>query len=309
MNHTKHRNAFTMIELLIVIVVLGIVGGIALEAIRQYYEGIYRTQEYSKRVAEADRMLEQISKYFENAISASIVVTEQDAGTMCIGAPPAIDDGHDYTIAFIKVDSEGLEGYWDSMLGRWKPAWNAHGTNVGVNYFSPDSNFTAINAMQAIQNEAAIYRSENDSLNDICSRHNWDGGIAEDDTVFRTIQNHISDFNVTLSGILSTSGNVNKGYVLRSAYAFRANYNGDFNMYSNFQPWNDEDKDDGKISLIGKNVAHFTILHDEQNTTVNSNIGMVYTLKLCMKGLTSDLNTTEDRENQICRERMIRVRY
>jgi hypothetical protein len=107
---------------------------------------------------------------------------------------------------------------------------------------------------------------------------------------------------------MSTSGSVNKGYLLRSAYAFRAK-DGNFTMYSNFLPWNGDAKTSGNISLIGRNVAHFTILHDEQNTTVNSNIGMVYTLKLCMKGLDENLSTTEERASQICRERMIRVRY
>lgn len=305
MNKTTHRHAFTMIELLFVIVIMGIVGGIALEVVRQFYEGIYRSQEYSKRVADADQMLELISKYFENAISDSIVIMDQDTGNTCVGAPPPTDDGHDYTVAFVMVDSEGLQGYWDGT--RWRPAWSPQGNSIGVNYSSLDSNFTKMNAVSPLANAVALYRSENNTLG-ICSRLNWDGGVAENNTVYRTIQSHVSESNVTLSGIMSTSGSVNDGYVMRSAYAFRAK-DGNFNMYSNFQPWNGDDKTDGNTSLIGKNVAHFTILHDETSTKVNSNTGMVYTLKLCMKGLDNDLNTVEDSASQICRERMIRVRY
>jgi prepilin-type N-terminal cleavage/methylation domain-containing protein len=72
------RRAFTMIELLFVIVVMGIVGTFAIEMVRQYYEGIYRTKTITDRAAEADHILEQVSKYFENAISASIVNLDEN---------------------------------------------------------------------------------------------------------------------------------------------------------------------------------------------------------------------------------------
>lgn len=307
MKHSKHRHAFTMIELLFVIVIIGIVGGIALEAVRQYYEGIYRTGEYSKRVADADQMLELISKYFEFAVSDSIVVRDQDAATACVGPPPTMDDGHDYTVAFVMVDSEGLNsGAWDGA--RWRPGWSSMGESNGTNFSSPDSSYTSLDALSALTGSIAIYRSENTGIGTVCSRYNWDGGVAEASTVYRVIQAVVNNTNVTLNGVLSVSGGVDKGHLMRSAYAFRA-IGGDFNMYSDFQPWNGDGKEAGKMSLIGKNVAHFTILYDNSNTQVNSNIGNVYTLKLCMKGLDNNLSTTEERENQICRERTIRVRY
>ena len=307
----SHRHAFTMIELLFVIIILGIVGGLALEAVRQYYDGIYRTGEYSKRAAEADQMLEKIAKYFEYAISDSIVVMDQDSGTGCVGVPPQTDDGHDYTIAFMTVDYDGLTSNWhtDGNNSFWGPGWGNIGQSTGMQYTSSESNFTALNTISALGNSAAaIYRSENTGVGTECSRYNWSGGIAENYTVYRPIQTVDSATGLTLNGPVSVSGSVDKGYLLRSAYAFRAS-NGKFNMYTNFQPWQGEDKDDGNVSLIGDNVAHFMISNDDRNTTINSSIGRMFTLKLCMKGLEENLSTSEDRDIQICRERMIRVRY
>lgn len=302
-----NRNAFTMIELLFVIVVLGIVGGITLEAIRQYYNGIYRTQVYTQRVSEADQMLELISKYFENAIADSIIVRDKDNVAGCVGPPPVNDDGSDYTIAFYSVDRDGLQGYVQNNV--WTPGWNPNGLSVGGNYSSPESNFTAMNAapFQALANSAAIYRHENSGLN-ICTRHNWDVHTAENDSVYRVITGVSSDSNVTLNGALNTTGAVSRAYLMRTAYAFRAKED-KFWMYSNYQPWNGDTLDNATQSLLGKHVTHFMILHNEQNTTVNSNIGMIYTLKLCMKGLDGDLVDSTAREDQICRERMVRVRY
>ncbi len=108
----KMQRGFTLIELLIVIVILGIVGGIALETIQQYYQGIYRTQVYTKRVNEANHILDQVSKYFENAINDSIVNMDQDKADgaftgECNGIPVA-GDASDYTVTFLAVNTDSL---------------------------------------------------------------------------------------------------------------------------------------------------------------------------------------------------------
>ena len=63
MKQSLKRRAFTMIELLFVIVIMGIVGTFAIEMVRQYYEGIYRTKTITERAAEADYILDQSIRY------------------------------------------------------------------------------------------------------------------------------------------------------------------------------------------------------------------------------------------------------
>lgn len=307
-----HRKAFTLIELLFVIVIMGIVGGLALEAIRQYYDGIYRTGEYSKRVAQADHILEQISKYFENGISASIIrLDENDApfGTLCNGVPQAGDEDNDYTIAFVAVDNDGLRGYWDGA--RYRPGWSSDVLSIGTALVSADANYTALDAVSDLDtnpNRAAIFRS--DGLGegaDECHRFGWESAGNTND-VYRTIQAVNSATTLTLNDILSINGRSSRAYLLRTAYAFRAK-DGDFNMYSGFEPWNGEQYNDVTPRLMADKVTHFTILYDASNTMVNSSIGNIYTLKICIQGLDDNLNDTNASNRQICRERMVHVRY
>lgn len=311
MKSIKQHAGFTMIELLFVIVIMGIVGGLALEAIRQYYEGIYRTGEYSKRVAQADQMLEQIAHYFENGIADSIIRLDENNQTGCYGIPETGDDNNDYTIAFVSVDQDGMRGFWDGT--RWRPGWSSD-VVAGINtLFSADSNYTALNnlAPLALNNtsRAAIFRSDGlgEGL-DECPRFGWDTVANNTYDVYATIQNVVSDSNLTLNKTLSISGEAKRAYLMRTAYAFRAR-NGEFNMYRGFEPWNGERYDTVPARLLGQNVTHFTILYDNANTNINSNIGNIYTLKICVRGLDDNLSDTNETASQICRERMVHVRY
>lgn len=307
----RMNKAFTLIELLFVIVILGIVAGLALEAIRQYYNGIYRTNEYAKRVAQADQVLEQISKYFENAVSASMIRLDQDnalLGSTCVGILTTGDDAHDYTIAFVGVDNDGIRGFWDGT--RWRPGWSSHVISSGALISSPESNYTALNNISAL-NTAAIFRNEGlGEGSDECHRFGWDltGAATEENHVYRAINSVDSDTNLTLNAVLSVSGESDRAYLLRSAYAFRAK-DGNFSMYSDFQPWSGEQYTAATAHLLADKVSHFTVLYDISNTSVNSAIGNVFTLKICMKGLDENLSDTDDRAHQICRERMVHVRY
>lgn len=311
MKPVNNRKAFTMIELLFVIVILGIVGGLALEVVRQYYDGIYRTGEYSKRVAQADQILEQVSKYFENGISASIIRLDMNDvafGSECDGIPTTGDDNNDYTIAFVSVDNDSLRGYWDGT--RLRPGWTSDVLNTGNIMFSSDANYSAINVGNSLIG-AAVFRSDGLAEGaDECHRFGWrNGGNTYD--VYKVINAPVNETNLTLDNIrpiLSISGRASRAYVMRTAYAFRAK-NGDFNMYTGFMPWNGEQYSGTTPHLLAEKVTHFTILYDNANTMMNSNVGNIYTLKICLQGLDENLSDSNLSKNQICRERMVHVRY
>lgn len=314
------RSAFTMIELLFVIVILGIVGGFALEAIRNYYEGIYRTGEYTKRVAQADHILEQLSKYFENAISVSIVNLDREGSPEdCYGVPGVDTDlSHDYTVAFVAVDTDSLRGLWNSTEARYQPGWSEDVFVQEYNITAMDANYsyaeTIIDELGSGFDLAnsAIYNTDSSDIN-ACKRFNWDG---DGETAgFHTISGW-SGPTLTLNTLPSHG---KRKYLLRTAYAFRVHQDGNFTMYSNFRPWKTGGATERyntyanrKENLLGQNVAHFYADYnatDFQNNLDLNDRGLVWRLKVCMRGLDANLSDTDYEGNMICRERRVHVRY
>lgn len=310
MKFQHYRLGFTFIELLFVIVVMGIVGGIALEAVRQYYEGIYRMQEYSKRVVEADHILEQLSKYFENAISSSIVNLDIDTATQnCIGTPTS-GDNSDYTVAFIGVDSDSMRG----VSGN-RPGWSEE-TLLGANntIIASDANYTmadnVITGFGSTLRNSALYDS--DSVDDnACRRFNWDGGGLTGYHKLDTAANPLTSTSIQLNNDNNATDGKRK-YLLRTGYAFRVDNNGNFSMYSNFQPWAGAYYTAATPNILGRNVAHFYADYNSTDFAANQNIndrGLVWRLKVCMRGLDANLSTSDTESQAICRERRVHVRY
>ncbi len=310
MRFQDYRRGFTFIELLFVIVIMGIVGGIALEAIRQYYEGIYRTQEYSKRVAEADHILDQLTKYFENAISSSIVNLDAVVGENKCYLINA-GDANDYTVAFIGADYDSMRGTsgnrpgWseDTLLGAGNviTASDANHTMAGLVIHALDPNSAAD------LTDSALYDPDSVDVN-ACSRFNWDGGGLAG--------YHRITASTETSMTLNAENNATDGkrkYLLRSGYAFRVQSDGNFTLYSNFRPWAGTNYTAApKINLLGQNVAHFYVDYNASDFIANPNVsdrGMVWRLKICMRGLDANLSTSESESQAICRERRVHVRY
>ncbi len=320
MRYLFKRKAFTMIELLFVIVILGIVGGVALEAVRQYYDGIYKTLATTKRVVEADHILDQLTKYFENAISSSIVNLDRGTTQDCYG-PPVNGDNNDYTVAFIGVDADSLQG-----IGS-RPGWSEEGQLiVGTNDISMiDANLTMANnivtALYPTSNLAnsALYDTDSADVN-ACTRFNLNNDVIGVIAGFHKLDGNANPITSTLLR-LNNDNNASHGhrkYLLRTGYAFRVLDDGNFVMYSNFRPWLGERYQGAgvaatvKSSLLGQNVAHFYADYDATDFMNNDGVGdrgLIWRLKVCMRGFGNDLADTDENAAQMCRERRVHVRY
>lgn len=308
MKTIKFRSAFSMIELLFVIVIMGIVGGIALETVRQYYENIYRTQEYTQRVSDADHILDQVSKYFENAISSSIVNLDRGATTACYG-PPVNGDANDYTVAFVAPDQDALR-----VSGT--PGWNED-TLLGANnvitatdadYGVSNTIITALYPTSSLVN-SAVYDSDSADVAS-CARFGLNGGAIGSAGYHRIAGSTVN--TLTLNAENNATDGKRK-YLLRTGYAFRVLDNGDFTLYTNFRPWLGEHYTAAtKINLLGENVAHFYADYDATDFMANANLndrGLVWRLKVCMRGLDANLSDSDLEGQTICRERRVHVRY
>jgi len=307
------KRGFTMIELLFVIVIMGIIGGIALETIRQYYEGIYRTQIYSQRVNEADHILEQLAQYFENAIDLSIINMDMDAADgalagICNDDPSAEAENvaHDYTVVFVGVDVDSLR-----TIG--KPGWSekAKSTFDGTSITSDDANYTLANSVittlypTSDLANSAIYNHLGSDTNTCENFYTLNGNG------YYTITGALTGNTLPLANNASSSiideNDRSRKYLLRTGYAFRVLNTGEFVMFSNFRPWKGESYTTGRRNILGRNVASFYA--DFNNTNSFSERGSVWRLKVCMQGLDSNLTTNDTASQSICRERMVHVRY
>lgn len=306
------RHGFTMIEILFVIIVLGLVGTIAMETIRQYYEGIYRSQTYAKRVSDADHILEQLSKYFENAIELSIVNMDKDAGdgalaAHCEGDPveEAANAAHDYTVAFVAVDI-------DSLRTVGKPGWSekVKSTFTGTSLTSDDADYTKVNSIISELypgsglSTSAIYNYQ--GITDTCNDFYANNGHAYY-AITGITGNTLSLTNNASTPILGDEAQRTKKYLLKTGYAVRVLDTGVFVMYSNFRPWRGEAYTSGKRSILGEHVASFYA--DFNNTNSFDERGSIWRLKVCMRGLDSNLSENDTASSAICRERKVHVRF
>ena len=326
MSLTTKRNAFSLIELLFVIVILGIVGTVALAAIKEYFEASIVMTEVDKRVAEADRVLEQITPYFENGIAESITRLELGTGNTCYG-PPAGEDINNRAIAFVSVDVDSRRGSWDAVIGRFVPGWsedvNVSGNtirSIGGNYNYANTIIGSLYPGNTIV-DSAIYNRDQINLDSTkCQSYMWDTtnawnvngyGDAYLDITANPTPNTLS---VTWpTNIVQPIGSSSGRYLLSTAYAFEVNASGDFLMYNNFRPWLGEKFPVGSSNIITTKATNFSVFYDRSATAaldgMGSKTGMFYILKLCMRS-PNDTNLDDKNETtQICRQRSVHVRY
>lgn len=311
MSAHKQRKAFTMIELLFVIVIMGIVGGLAIEAVRQYYDGIYRTQEITKRTETADHLLDQLSIYFEAAVDGSIVnLDRQGAGNGCYGIPMP-NDTNDYTIAFVAADNDTLRTTGGS------PGWSSEVQLSAGNVITAlDANYTAANTiitgLGSSLAQSAIYDADSADEN-ACVRFNLN--VGDGISGYHRLNNAANPITSTTLQ-LNNENNATDGhrkYLFRTGYAFRVDRdaNGSFYLYTNFRPWAGErySADTTKKYLLAQKVNHVYVDYDQTGNTSAALGGKVWRLKVCMQGLEENLSDTDNDALQICRERNVNVRY
>jgi len=163
---------------------------------------------------------------------------------------------------------------------------------------------------------SAIYNAQSVDVN-ACTRFNLNNDVGGVITGFHKLDG-IS--NPMANGLLrlnndNLASDGHRKYLLRTAYAFRVQNDGNFTMYSNFRPWMGERYNTAtnrKESLLGRNVAHFYADYDATDFQSNAGVsdrGLVWRLKVCMRGFGDDLADTDENTTQICRERRVHVRY
>jgi prepilin-type N-terminal cleavage/methylation domain-containing protein len=294
------KKAFTLIELVMVIVVLGIIASIGAEIIVKLYENYIRTKTINALESQTEVALEQIAKRFQYRIKDSTIARK--SGAILPISSTTLDNTYKI-IEWIGYNNE-------SFLGTPRPGWsglidmNDTNTSSALNTLkTPDSNLSyAQNIMSALTyghidlttgKEAALVFKTSWNMTDF----GWGANNVNTDSTatLKVIKN--TDEILSISGDTIPNEIYEQYYLADSAYALVPEYttdNTDFNLTLryNYAPWLGENYTNGDSSVI---VEHANLFHFRQDQTL-------LRVKLCIH----DGNTTGFGERIIvCKEKVV----
>ncbi|MBN2896093.1 MAG: prepilin-type N-terminal cleavage/methylation domain-containing protein [Campylobacterales bacterium] len=296
------RNAFTMIELIFVIVVMGIIGKFGVEFLINAYQGFINTTVYNRMQSQSETALTQIGARLQYRIKDSV-----------IGRPSVQFPGNNYTalqfansanilvLEWVGYDIDGWRGDWNGG-SRNVPSWSgfidveAPTANDG-NLNSPqtrEANLTSIiSALSygtADANDSAIFFIGGPTQID---QYGWGSGTLADqnDTPHPVrVRNDWLEPRVgSFSGI-----DVYEYYQLAwSAYAIEHDTtNKRLMLHYNYRPWIN-DYADRQTSILMENVEQFSFRQ----------MGESIWIQVCTKD--QNFKDTDDGNCSICKEKTV----
>jgi len=291
------RYAFTMLELIFVIVIMGIIGKFGVEFLAQAYKSFIFSNVNHTLQSSSATTVEFIASRLQHRIKDSVIVrTGKTAAFTTLS-----DLNGNYTVLeWVAGDIDGFRGYTT-------PYWSGIAdlnisTNVIIN--SPETNTTAVTQLidklsyrNSSINDAALYFIGSDSHRD---GYGWDGNaIVEQSTaVMHPINGVVGQISQFAPAVDDFSGVTMREYykLAWTAYALFLDYDaatkmGDLYFYYDYQPWNGQlFYNDGKKVLLMENVSTFRAIA----------IGDIIKIQVCTK---SDLIAEET--YSICKEKTI----
>lgn len=283
------KKAFTMLELVMVMVIMGIVASIGAEIIASMYSNYLRSRTINRLESQTEITLEQIAKRLQYRIKES-VITRDKAN---VGNPPlSLSDSSIAAGGTFNV-LEWIGASNESFLGTPRPGWSgfidldSNLTNRGLGTLkTSESNLTdAISTISALTNgnitltatnEAAlVFKGMAYSVADFGwgNPNNGDGSATL--KVIKRAGASIDIFEISNDAI---PNEITEQYTLaHTAYAIvpSATNSTDFNLtlYYNYQPWLGQDYNTtGTPAVLAEHVSLFRFRQDES----------ILRLKLCL---------------------------
>ena len=282
----KKRAAFTLIEVVMVIVILGIVGMIGTDIISHMYSGYMRTKFVNDLQQKTELVLDQITKRLQYRIK-STAIARIDTSNNIKNLSDTNITGNYTVLEWIGYDNDSFnQDGWSGFIDV-----NHNDTN-GSQVKTQGSSLGRASAIISALSNGEV--DLNDSTKDkpaLIFKCGGDLNISKYGLDYN-IKN-LSDFNNTLM-VSSKVGEtdvlefnvVQRGekeiceqyYLAWSAYAIRPEGDeNDFNLtlYYNYQPWEGEEFRDANISksVLAEHVSTFRFLQ----------IGKTLRIKLCMR--------------------------
>ena len=299
------KRDFTLLELVVVIVVLGIIAMMSFNAIMNIYSNYFQTKTVNELETQTEIALEQISKRLEHRIKPSVIARKTDGAFLALNDSGVNLDAKYEILEFIPYAYEIFNDVpsGSNKAGRYSGYADLAKSSPATGLISPGSNFTT-GVVETIK-DLTCREDTNATCVDF---KNKDGGVAAIfSDVYYDVQNSfgykgVSNLDIAKVGVKSIDGNTleisgfaNKQISEQYHLAYTANAivpeqsqsqadknNGvfDLNLYYDYRPWMGEKyKQNGEKATLAKNVTRFVFT--EKNGVI--------VLKLCMRAKNSEI--------------------
>jgi prepilin-type N-terminal cleavage/methylation domain-containing protein len=314
----NNRKAFTMLELIFVIVIMGILAKFGVALLAQAYRSFIFSNINNKLQAKSAYAVEMISKRLEHRIKLSVIYRDTANGSSDVNFA-ALETGTDENATILEWIGADIEGYragnWSGVIDLNASESNANKiTSLSTNTTDIDNLIKILSDGNSTINDAAIYFVGGDRADD---KWGWDGNKTEFNT-----QDNINIHPIRKSSIASetnifypvNSYGVDNNFsnveafeyykLAWSAYAisledYNTSHNlgtnmGDLYLYYNYQPWKGEQYDDAGIGV--KKV----LLQDKVSSCQFRTAGSLIKIQVCSKD-----TLIKDEEYSICKEKTV----
>ena len=300
------KRAFTLLELVVVIVVLGIIAMMSFNAIMNIYSNYFQTRTVNELETQTEIALEQISKRLEHRIKPSVIARKTDGEFLALNDSGVNLDAKYEILEFIPYAYEIFNDVPSgNKAGRYSGYVDLAKSSPATGLISPGSNFST-EVVETIKDLTCKDDTRNATCVDFTKK---DGGVvAIFSDVYYNVQDSfgykgdITKLDIAKVGVKSTDGDTLEisgfgGKQISEQYhlAYTANAivpeqsadpkdaaNGvfDLNLYYDYRPWMGEKyKQNGEKATLAKNVTRFVFT--EKNGVI--------VLKLCMRAKNSEI--------------------
>jgi len=283
---TKNKPAFTMLEMIFVILILGIVSSIGAEIIANVYKSYIIERATHRSGIKTELAATQIANRLAYSIPGTVIGKRKSNSTY-----KAIDnlDANDYDILeWIGYDN-------DSFAATKVPGWSGFIDLDASSSTSLKTNGSKLKITnKIIRNLSYKTKNLNGSALFFPSLYNVDniGYNGNTNGIVEVTNNDTSD-SISIEDI--TGKTIKEHYKLAwSAYALVPTDNGDgtfdLTLYYNYRPWKGESYNNGKSSVLIRNISVFKFVGSENTIR----------FKICQQE-----KITNDSKITICKEKAV----
>ena len=300
------KRAFTLLELVVVIVVLGIIAMMSFNAIMNIYSNYFQTKTVNELETQTEIALEQISKRLEHRIKPSVIARKTDGAFLALNDSGVNLDAKYEILEFIPYAYEIFNDVpsGSNKAGRYSGYADLAKSSPATGLISPGSNFST----EVVETIKDLTCREDTNATCVDFKNKDGGVVAIFSDVYYNVQDSfgykgdITKLDIAKVGVksidgdtLEISGFANKQISEQYHLAYTANAivpeqsadpkdaaNGvfDLNLYYDYRPWMGEKyKQNGEKATLAKNVTRFVFT--EKNGVI--------VLKLCMRAKNSEI--------------------